>query len=122
MKWPRILRKLHAIDTNKLLKDYIVALKRRYPNSTIVLFGSRAKRNNLPYSDYDIAIIFRRVVNKISIVIEAYKGKPSELALDIVVLEEDEIEDPLIRKMLEKCIILYDGLGIRRKLPCKTTL
>ncbi len=50
---------------------------------------------------------------------ETYKDKPSELVLDIIVLEESEIDDPLIHKMLEDCIVLYDGLGIRRNYPAK---
>ncbi|WP_252900729.1 nucleotidyltransferase domain-containing protein [Vulcanisaeta sp. JCM 14467] len=48
---------------DELLREYVSRLVREVPESTIVLFGSRARGDYLPSSDYDVAVVLRQVVN-----------------------------------------------------------
>ena len=116
--WSEILKALTSIDLNKLLKRFVEELVSKYREVAVVLFGSRARGSALPYSDYDIAVIFKSVSNKIELAEEIYKLKPPELPADIVVLELSELRDPIVRKMLSECIVLYDALSISNRLPC----
>jgi len=43
---------------DELLRGFVSS---EYPSSTIVLFGSRARGDYMPYSDYDAAVVFRKV-------------------------------------------------------------
>lgn len=84
---------------------------------SIALFGSRALGNPLPYSDYDVALVIPKKPKG-----EAYwrllakvRGcKPRSLPLDLVILQPNELSDPLLAKMLEKALPVYDGLKVFR--------
>jgi len=106
------------VDLDKLLKQFVEELASRYGEVAVVLFGSRARGLALPYSDYDVAVILRSTDSKVELVEEMYKLKPPELPADIVVLELDELDDPIIEKMLSGCVVLHDSLGISSRLPC----
>jgi len=97
----------------RLLTEYVKRLKEEMPKSTILLFGSRARGNSLPYSDYDIAVIFDKVKDKIEMVERLRRLKPKGIDLDLIILSVDEIKDPLVKKMLEGSKILYNGLDLR---------
>ncbi len=97
----------------QLLIEYIERIKRNYPRSTIILFGSRAKGRQLPYSDYDIAVVLENIDDKLEMTIKLRRLKPHGLDLDLVVLDKRELEDPMIKAMLGEKRILYDGLSIR---------
>lgn len=97
----------------QLLIEYIERIKRNYPRSTIILFGSRAKGGQLPYSDYDIAVVLENIDDKLEMTIKLRRLKPHGLDLDLIVLDKRELEDPMIKAMLEEKRILYDGLSIR---------
>ena len=43
---------------DELLRGFVSS---EYQDSTIVLFGSRARGDYMPYSDYDAAVVFRKV-------------------------------------------------------------
>ena len=98
---------------NNLLHKYIERLKKNKPRSTIILFGSRAEGKQLPYSDYDIAIILEQVDDKLKTVEELRRLKPRGLDLDLVVFSLEELDDPLVKSMLENASILYNGLDIK---------
>jgi len=100
-------------EGEKLLSEYVERISKRYPESTIVLFGSRARGNHLPYSDYDVAVILREVRNKLLVIEELRKLKPRGLPLDLLVIQVTELSDPLIVRMFKECKVLYDGLKIR---------
>ncbi len=117
--WPKILKKLYNTDTDRLLREYVAKIAEKYPASTIVLFGSRARGQHLPFSDYDVAVVMRKADDKIRIVEELYKHKPKELPLDVIIIEVSELQDPLVQNMLKNCLILYDGLGLLEHLPCR---
>ncbi len=105
-------------EEDRLLREYVRKISGRYLKSIIILFGSRARGNHLPYSDYDIAVILEKVEDKLALVEELRKLKPRGLPLDLLVFQVDELSDPLISGMLKKCRILYDGLGISPRFNC----
>lgn len=114
----KLLRKAKTKMEKKetLFRKYIRKLIEKHPESTIILIGSRAKGKPLPYSDYDVVIIFRKINNKFNLIQQIRKYKPKDFSLDIIVLEENELKDPLIIQMLENGKILHDGLKVVEKL------
>ncbi|GEM_PF-344679 len=94
----------------KLLQEFVERISERHPDSTVILFGSRALGRHLPYSDYDVAVVLREVDDRFTAIEELRRLKPRGLPLDLVVFQVDELSDPLTSKMLEGCKVLYDGL------------
>ncbi|WP_237699734.1 nucleotidyltransferase domain-containing protein [Vulcanisaeta moutnovskia] len=105
-------------DGDKALKEYVNRLIQELPESTIVLFGSRARGDYLPNSDYDVAVILRQVSDVHSELLRLRSLKPEGLFLDLTILSIDDLDDPVIKEMLKGCKLLYDGLGINNKLGC----
>lgn len=51
-------------NTNKIINELLMQLKQKYSDfKGIYLFGSRARGDFNEYSDYDLAIIFKREVD-----------------------------------------------------------
>ncbi len=90
-------------------------LSQEVPKSTILLFGSRARGDSLPYSDYDIAVILEHVDDKVKVVERLRRLKPKGLSLDLIVVSIDELNDPIIKEMLRDSKVLYDGLGLSKQ-------
>ncbi len=42
---------------DELLKEFVVKIVERFPRSTVILFGSRARGQERPNSDYDILVV-----------------------------------------------------------------
>jgi hypothetical protein len=101
---------------DELLRGFASRVSSEYPSSTIVLFGSRARGNYMPYSDYDAAVVFRKVPDERELMLRIRGLKPDGLSLDLLVLSVDDLSDPVIREMLKGCVILYDGLDLRDSL------
>jgi len=97
---------------DELLREYVRRLSQRHPESTVLLFGSRARGSHLPQSDYDVAVVLREAGDRLAAIEELRRLKPRGLPLDLVVLETSDLSDPLVSKMLEGCRVLYDGLGL----------
>ncbi len=97
-------------------RAYVEILKKKFPNTTIVLIGSRAENKALPYSDYDLVVIFKEINNKFSLIEEIRKYKPKGFSLDLIVLSLEDLKDPVIAKMLKKKVIFHDGLNLIYKL------
>lgn len=121
-----VLKKLKERLTklDRIFNEYVEKIIKFYPHSTIILFGSRARRNGLPYSDFDIMVIIKDISNKSKIneVIKMYRIKPPELGVSLLLINEEELKDLIIQKMLKNgCEVMYDGLRIINKLPstCK---
>ncbi|MGC8607571.1 MAG: nucleotidyltransferase domain-containing protein [Vulcanisaeta sp.] len=106
-------------DGDKALKEYVNRLIQELPESTIVLFGSRARGDYLPSSDYDVAVILRQVSDVHSELLRLRSLKPEGLFLDLTILSIDDLDGPVIKEMLRGCKLLYDGLGINNKLGCR---
>jgi len=100
----------------ELLRGFVSRVSSEYPGSTIVLFGSRARGDYMPYSDYDVAVVFRKVTDERELMLRIRGLKPGGLSLDLLVLSVDDLSDPVIREMLKGCVILYDGLDLRDSL------
>ena len=116
--WSEILKALASVDLDELLERFVEELASRYGEVAVVLFGSRARGSALPYSDYDVAVVLRSADDKVELVEEVYKLKPPELPADIVVLELEELSDPIVERMLSGCVVLHDSLGVSGRLPC----
>lgn len=96
------------------MKDFVEKVKEKYAGKvTIVLFGSRARGDYWPSSDYDFMVFLERVEDKIEEAYEIYRLKRG-FSADIIVLSKDELKDRIIEKMLEDKIVIYDGLGLFR--------
>ncbi|BEP16728.1 nucleotidyltransferase domain-containing protein [Pyrofollis japonicus] len=112
----RLLRSLRekVAKSDELLEAFLARLREKYPRSAIVLFGSRARGDHLPYSDYDVALVLRDedCADKVGVAEEARALKPPGLSLDLIVLCVSELDDPLVKQMLGAKKVLYDGLGV----------
>ncbi|RUM48124.1 MAG: hypothetical protein DSY37_00500 [Hyperthermus sp.] len=99
----------------KGLEELVKAARNKYPNTTLILFGPRARGENLPYSDWDIAVIVecRSPIDKLRISEEMYRLKPPAMPLDPIIICRSELNDPLVARMLEESKILYNGLNIK---------
>ncbi len=105
----------------QVLEAYLESLEKAYPKSSIILFGSRARGDFLPYSNYDIVLVLEKPVDRIEETVRARRLKPAILPADILVVSLEELlKDPILEKMLENgCILLYDALGVRDKIKDK---
>jgi len=101
-------------DETRLLEEYTARIRRIHPRCAIILYGSRARGNPLPYSDYDVAIIIEKIDDKLKAIEEFRKLKPRGFSLDLIVLDISELSDPIIRKMFEGSRILYDNINIHK--------
>ncbi len=81
---------------------------------SIVLFGSRARGDFWPSSDYDIIIILEKVDDEIEEASKLYNMKRGFPA-DIIVITKDRLNDNVIKEMLRYKKVLYDGLGVFKK-------
>jgi len=99
----RLLKRMAKVirEQDKLLRVFIERVKAAHPEARVYLIGSRARGDNLPYSDYDVLIILPKVDDRIETITRLRRLKPLGLNLDLLVLEESETRDPLVKKMLE---------------------
>jgi predicted nucleotidyltransferase len=81
---------------------------------SIVLFGSRARGDFWPSSDYDIIVILEKVDDEIEEASKLYSMKRGFLA-DIIVITPDKLNNKIIETMLKYKKVLYDGLGVFKK-------
>jgi len=111
----KLLRALKekAERRDDLFRQFLAKLKDAFPDSTIILFGSRARQTHLPYSDYDVALILpeKHCTDKFEVLNQARRLKPPGFSLDLIVICEGELEDPLVKSMLNNAKVLYNGLN-----------
>ena len=81
--------------TDKSVKEYKQKIKKEFPDSKIILFGSRARGDNLEESDYDIIIISKEFKNiKTPKRLEkVYKHWNNKLNADIIPYTPEEYEN-----------------------------
>ena len=99
-----------------LLREFVERASREVPRCTIVLFGSRALSAHRPYSDFDIAVIVESIDDPLELVVRLRRLRPGGLPLDLTVLNIDDLEDPIVARMLRGCKVLHDGLGLAGRL------
>jgi len=77
---------------NELLDEFVKNVAERLGRCAVLLFGSGARDNHLPYSDFDIAIVVEEAVDKLSLIEELRASKPRGLPLDLVIFERGSEE------------------------------
>ena len=99
----------------ELLREFAERVAARLGRCTILLFGSRARGDHLPYSDFDVAVVVERAEDKLAMIEELREMQPRGLPLDLVVLEAEELADPLVEEMLRGSKVLHDSLGVEAR-------
>ncbi len=83
---------------------------------TIVLFGSVARGERRPTSDFDVLLILDEINGYWEVLEQVYSLKGKSIPVDVVLIDVKALheQDFLISEAL-KGKVLYDGLGILRK-------
>ena len=97
----------------RLFEDYTRTLIGLFNGEvTLVLFGSRAEGAHRESSDFDLAVILPLVADPLELTCELCQLRPRGLPVDLLVLEVSELEDPIVKKMLAKRVVIHDGLKL----------
>ena len=64
------------------------------------LVGSRARGDNLPYSDYDIVVVVPNNTDKLLVAEELRRLRRKSFPLDLIPIYKDELDDPIYSEML----------------------
>ena len=106
---------MERIDEDAQLKLVIDALKKRYDLIAVILFGSRARKDHKPWSDYDLLIIAdfeSPYLERISEVLEVLKDIRLPIEPHPYTLEEAinmlKRGNPTIYDALDEGIVLYE--------------
>lgn len=81
-------------NSHGLLAKYVERLADTRPNSTVILYGSRAAGDFRPYSDYDIMVILRNVEDPLREIERLRSLKPRGVSLDLTVISIEDLGDP----------------------------
>ncbi len=98
---------------DELLQEFVAKIAERFPNSAVILFGSRARGQERPDSDYDVLVVMDlEDRDRLKKILEIRSLKPRGISVDVLVLSPDEITDPLYWEMLKGGRVLHNGLGL----------
>ena len=67
----------------------------------VYLVGSRARGDSMPYSDYDIVLVIGGGIDPLDVAEKVRLTRVTRVPLDVVVLREDELGDPVYGEMLK---------------------
>ena len=67
----------------------------------VYLVGSRARGDSMPYSDYDIVLVVGGEIDPLDVAEKVRLARRARVPLDVVVLREDELGDPLYGEILK---------------------
>lgn len=95
-------------EYDKAFKEFIEALCKSGMVIKAFLIGSRARGNNLPYSDYDVVVVIPDNSDKLSTIEELRRVRKKSFPLDLIALYKDELEDPIYNEMLKNAKKLCD--------------
>jgi len=99
---------LYRVMTRRLseweeaFREYVERLCREEIVLEAYLVGSRARGDNLPYSDYDVVVVVPPSIDKLEAAERLRKLRKRSFPLDLIVLHGDEAEDPLFEEMLRE--------------------
>lgn len=93
------------MDLSPTLSSDVSALARRHGAQRLVLFGSRARGDNTPRSDVDLAVYGMPQENRAAFWLEA-EEVPTLLKLDIVYVEPD-MDEAFLRNIERDGVTLY---------------
>ena len=66
-----------------------------------------------PTATTNLAVVLDEIRDVISLTEKLRRLKPKGLPLDLLVVQADELSDPLISGMFSGCKVLYDGLRVQ---------
>lgn len=96
-----------------VFEDFIKRIVSSYQERvTIVLFGSRARGDYWPSSDYDLMIFLEHVDDEMLEATKILQLREEKIPVDVIVKNASEINDPIVTEMLKHKKILFDGLKI----------
>jgi Nucleotidyltransferase domain. len=78
---------------------------------SVVLFGSRARGDHWPSSDYDVLVVLERVEDEAEEASKLYSMKRG-FSADIIVVTPDKLQLGDVKEMLKHRKVFYDGLGL----------
>jgi uncharacterized protein len=85
----------HTLSFEAALQNIIQELS----PERVILFGSRARGDALPDSDYDLMLICNSLENPLQLAAKAlFVARPRRFALDIAVLTPSEFENSLLER------------------------
>ncbi len=85
---------------NRAFEEFVERLCREEIVLEAYLVGSRARGDNLPYSDYDVVVVIPPTLDKLDVIVKLRLLRTGSFPLDLIALYPDELEDPLYREML----------------------
>ncbi len=98
---------------NYVFNNFVKRVVERYGGRvTIVLFGSRARGDYWPSSDYDVMIFLEDVRDEALEATEILQLRESPFPMDVLVKKKDDVANPLVSEMLKHKRVIYDGLGL----------
>ncbi|MCL6581336.1 MAG: nucleotidyltransferase domain-containing protein [Firmicutes bacterium] len=97
-----------------LLDAFVANLRETLDPAAVVLFGSRARGENFPESDYDVLVVSDRFegVHPVRRRETAIRAWPAHKAVDILCLTEGELlalDRPVTWDALEEGVVLHDS-------------
>lgn len=110
-KW-QVLIMPHVNLSEKLIID-IRKLGRKFAVDKIVLFGSRARGDNQPSSDIDIAVFTLPQFTSEGIFVSELEELDTLLKIDVVFIESSCEQHQLIEKIKEEGVVLYERLSAK---------
>lgn len=83
-----------SVSSTKILKEIVNTIIDSVHPEKIILFGSRARKDHRPHSDYDLMVIKRGLKNERSISRRIYRAlfdQKINRAVDIIVVDKDKL-------------------------------
>lgn len=74
--------------------------KSRYVRK-VFLVGSRARGDHIPSSDFDIVVVITSDKDPVEVAEDLFSMKREPVAIDLIVLSEDDLDNPMYREMLK---------------------
>ncbi len=109
-------RREEVSSYKKLFNEFIEALKRRYPRCTIILFGSRAVKRHRASSDFDVVVVMEGSFDEVEMAAKILRLRSRGIPIDLLVINRDSLDSKEVKILLKDSKVIYDGLGISRKI------
>ncbi len=97
------------------MRDYVLdeikAIAIKYGIDKLVLFGSRARGDNSPRSDYDIAIFVKQLTVKERALFSSEIEEINTLKKIDIIFIDDDIEEALLESIIKEEVVIYDKAG-----------
>ncbi|MEM1632237.1 MAG: nucleotidyltransferase domain-containing protein [Thermofilum sp.] len=87
-------------EWQEAFEQYVEEARRSGLVKELYLISSRARGEHLPSSDFDLLAVVSRGADPLEVAEKLRLLKKRSLPLDIVVLTEEELEDPIYSEML----------------------